>query len=608
MPIVYAHKTAMPCRDPEERRRDWDEVAEGYTVERAIAEARRCLNCQDPVCEQGCPVNVPIRDFVRSIAIGDFDGAARTIRQRNLLPAICGRVCPVEHQCEARCVLFPHQDPVGIGRLERFAADWVREHGGSGETASPHVWRDQKVAIVGSGPAGLTVASDLAQLGYPVSIFEALHAFGGVLRYGIPQYRLPKEIVDEDVEHLKALGVEFVRDVIIGKTVTIDQLIDEFDYSAVFVGTGAGSPVFMNIPGENLKGVYSANELLTRVNLMHSYSFPEYDTPIRKPRRAAVIGAGDTAMDAVRCAIRLGAEEGHIVYRRSEKEKGARAEDFERAREEGVIFHWLTLPQRFLGDEDRWVRGIECIRTELGEPDESGRRRPIPVPGSEFIIEADLVVIALGTNPNPLVPQSTSGLDVDPHGCIVADQETGLTSRQGVFAGGDIVTGAATVILAMGAGRKAATAIHEYLQEATRKGGRDAGSSCPSSPICPEPIQEELSQMTTKQVARSDVDSVSSGLDLAAVEHEAEEHRRGYGEGIAWARDYAPADQLPCFVESFGPGADGVSEIERFLRDLDNGTEHTSVEGSPDFDGPYWRGFLEGAEEVLAHGDPPMIT
>jgi len=464
MPIVYPHKTAMPCRNPEERRRNWDEVAEGYTVERAIAEARRCLSCQDPVCELGCPVNVPIREFVHCIAVGDFEGAARAIRRRNLLPAICGRVCPVEHQCEARCALAPHQDPVGIGRLERFAADWVREHGDNGETAAPHLWREQKVAIVGSGPAGLTVASDLAQQGYPVSIFEALHAFGGVLRYGIPQYRLPKEIVDEDVEHLKALGVEFVRDVIIGKTVTIDQLIEEFCYEAVFVGTGAGSPIFMNIPGESLKGVYSANEFLTRVNLMHAYLFPEYDTPIRRPRRAAVIGAGDTAMDGARCAVRLGAEEVHIVYRRSEKEKGARAEDFERAREEGVIFDWLTLPQRLLGNEDRWVSGLECIRTELGEPDESGRRRPLPVAGSEFAIEADLVVIALGTNPNPLVPKSTYGLEVDSHGCIVADPETGATSREGVYAGGDIVTGAATVILAMGAGRKAATAIHEYLQ------------------------------------------------------------------------------------------------------------------------------------------------
>jgi glutamate synthase (NADPH) small chain len=473
VPIVYPHKTAMPCRDPEERRRSWDEVAEGYTVERAIAEARRCLNCQDPVCEQGCPVNVPIRDFVRHVALGDFEQAARTIRRRNLLPAICGRVCPVEHQCESRCVLFPHQEPVGIGRLERFVADWEREHGNGHEAAAPEVWRDQKIGIVGSGPAGLTAASDLAQLGYPVTIFEALHAFGGVLRYGIPQYRLPKEIVDEDVAHLKALGVEFVRDVIIGKTVTIDQLIDDYGYAALFVGTGAGSPIFMNIPGENLKGIYSANEFLTRVNLMKAYSFPEYDTPIRKPRKAAIIGAGDTAMDAARCSVRLGAEEGHIVYRRSEQEKGARAEDYERARDEGVIFDWLTLPKRFLGDENGWVRGLECIRTELGEPDASGRRRPVEVPGSEFTMEADLVVIALGTNPNPLVPQTTGHLDIDGHGCIVADPETGATSREGVYAGGDIVTGAATVILAMGAGRKAANAIHEYLQRrASEKGAQ----------------------------------------------------------------------------------------------------------------------------------------
>ena len=471
MPIVYPHKTAMPVRDPVERRRSWDEVAEGYTVERAIAEAHRCLTCQDPVCEQGCPVNVPIREFVRHVRDGDFSGAAGTIRRRNLLPAICGRVCPVEHQCESRCVLAPHQDPVGIGRLERFVADWERAHGSGGDTAAPTIWRDQKVGIIGSGPAGLTVASDLAQLGYPVTIFEALHAFGGVLRYGIPQYRLPKEIVDEDIAHLKALGVEFVRDVIIGKTVTIDQLMDEFGYAALFVGTGAGSPVFLDIPGENLKGIYSANEFLTRVNLMKAFSFPEYDTPIRTPKKVAVIGAGDTAMDAVRCSIRLGAQEGHIVYRRSEKEKGARAEDFERARDEGVVFDWLTLPKRFLADENGWVRGLECIRTELGEPDASGRRRPVEVPGSEFTMDADLVVIALGTNPNPLVPRTTGNLDVDRHGCIVADPATGATSRPGVFAGGDIVTGAATVILAMGAGRRAAGAIHEYLQQRAAEEG-----------------------------------------------------------------------------------------------------------------------------------------
>lgn len=537
MPIVYPHKTAMPCRDPQERRRSWDEVAEGYTVERAVAEAHRCLSCQDPVCEQGCPVNVPIREFVRHVAHEDFAGAARAIRTRNLLPAICGRVCPVEHQCESRCVLVPHQDPVGIGRLERFVADWERTHDDGTELAAPDVWRDQRIAIVGSGPAGLTAASDLAQLGYPVTVFEALHAFGGVLRYGIPQYRLPKEIVDADVEHLKALGVEFVQDVIIGKTLTIEQLVDEYAYSAVFVGTGAGSPVFMQIPGENLKGVYSANEFLTRVNLMKAFSFPEYDTPVRTPRRAAVIGAGDTAMDAVRCAIRLGAEEGHIVYRRSEQEKGARAEDYERARDEGVIFDWLSLPQRILGDEHGWVRGLECLRTELGEPDASGRRRPVPVPGSEFTLEADLVVIALGTHPNPLIPQTTADIDIDGHGCIVADPKTGATSREGVFAGGDIVTGAATVILAMGAGRRAATAIHEYLLERAAEEGAAVNST---------------------------VDNQGD----AEVE-------RGYSEGLDWARDFATASELHNLVEHSGPG------------------------GGTDLDSPHWRGFIAGAEEVL---------
>ena len=463
MPIVYPHKTAMPCRDPEERRRTWDEVALGYTVEQAIVEARRCLQCQEPLCELGCPVNVPIREFVREVALGRFDEAARTIRRRNLLPAICGRVCPVEHQCELRCVLRDRQEPVAIGRLERFVADWERAHGGSALVA-PSMRHAEQVAIVGSGPAGLTAASDLAQLGYRVTVLEALHAFGGVLRYGIPEYRLPKAIVDEDVEHLRELGVEFARDIVVGKTVTIDQLRSEYGFAAVFVGTGAGCPVFLNVPGENLKGVYSANEFLTRVNLMHAWAFPEYDTPIRKPVRAAVIGAGDTAMDAVRCSIRLGAEEAHIVYRRSEQEKGARAEDYGRAVEEGAVFDWLTLPTRFVGAANGWVEGVECIRTKLGEPDETGRRRPSPVPGSEFVLPADLVVIALGTRPNPLVPQATSGLAVDGHGCIVADPATGATSCDGIFAGGDITTGAATVILAMGAGRRAAAAIDDYIR------------------------------------------------------------------------------------------------------------------------------------------------
>jgi len=464
VPIVYPHKIEMPSLDPEVRRSNWDEVATGYTEEQAVAEAQRCIQCQDPRCELGCPVNVPIREFIRCVALRDFEGAARAIRRKNLLPAICGRVCPVEHQCEFHCVVLGKQEPVAIGRLERFVADWQRAHPSNGAVEAV-ARRSGKVAIVGSGPSGLTAASDLAQLGYSVTVFEALHAIGGVLRYGIPEYRLPKAIVDEDVEHLRSMGVEFLTNVIIGKTVTIDQLLEEEGYDAVFIGTGAGCPLFLNIPGENLKGVYSANEFLTRVNLMHAYSFPAYDTPVRRPRKAAVIGAGDTAMDGVRAAIRLGAEEAHIVYRRSEQEKGARDEDYRRAAEEGAIFDWLTLPARVFGDENGWVTGLECIRTELGEPDESGRRRPIPVPGSEFTMECDLVVIALGTNPNPLVPQATTGLETDAHGCIVADPETGATSREGVYAGGDIVTGAATVILAMGAGRKAAAAIHGHLAD-----------------------------------------------------------------------------------------------------------------------------------------------
>ena len=469
MPLVYPTKTAMPTLDPVERRARWDEVAVGYTVERALAEARRCIQCQDPLCEQGCPVGVPIREFIRRVAVEDFAGAAEVIRTRNVLPAICGRVCPVEHQCEARCSVLGRLEPVGIGRLERFVADWERAHprGGAAREAAR---RAEKIAIVGSGPAGLTAAGDLAQLGYGVTVFEALHAVGGVLRYGIPEFRLPKAIVDEDVEGLRSLGVEFETNAVVGKTVTVDELLGELGYSAVFLGTGAGSPRFMGIPGENLKGVYSANEYLTRVNLMRAYSFPEYDTPVKRPTRAVVIGAGDTAMDAVRVSIRLGAEEARIVYRRSENEMGARAEDYRRAAEEGAIFEWLTVPIRFLGDDDGRVRAVECVRTRLGDPDDSGRRRPIVVPGSETTIEANLVVIALGTNPNPLLPQTTAGLTTDEHGCIVTDPETGETSRAGVYSGGDIATGAATVISAMGAGRRAATAIDRYLREEVNHG------------------------------------------------------------------------------------------------------------------------------------------
>jgi glutamate synthase (NADPH) small chain len=464
MPIVYPTKTEMPALDPVERRRCWDEVAVGYTVERALAEARRCIQCQDPLCELGCPVGVPIRDFVHHVAAGDLAGAAELIRTKNVLPAICGRVCPVEHQCESRCSIHGRLEPVGIGRLERFVADWERAHGNGGRATLPKP-RAEKVAIVGSGPAGLTAASDLVQLGYGVTVFEALHAVGGVLRYGIPEFRLPKAIVDEDVARLRELGVDFETDVVVGKTVTIDELLGEMGYSAVFVGTGAGSPKFMGVPGENLDGVYSANEYLTRVNLMRAYSFPDYDTPVKRPTRAAVIGAGDTAMDAARVSIRLGAAETHVVYRRTRAEMGARAEDFQRAVEEGAIFDWLTLPKRFLAGEDGRVRALECVRMELGEPDASGRPRPAEVAGSEFELEANLVVIALGTNPNPLVPQTTPGIETDAHGCVVADPETGATSRPGVYAGGDIATGAATVILAMGAGRRAANAIHHYLEE-----------------------------------------------------------------------------------------------------------------------------------------------
>ncbi len=463
MPIVYPTKTSMPVRDAVERRATWDEVALGYTMERALAEARRCVQCQDPLCEAGCPVGVPIRDFIRRVQVGDIGGAAQVIRRKNVLPAICGRVCPVEHQCEAHCAILRKQEPVAIGRLERFVADWERHHRNGG--APRPAERPEKVAVIGSGPAGLTAASDLASLGYGVTVFEALHAVGGVLRYGIPQFRLPKEIVDEDMERLRELGVEFRTNVIIGKTVTIDQLLGELGYSAVFVATGAGSPRFLGIPGEGLTGVYSANEYLTRVNLMQAYDFPHHDTPVRHPTRAAVIGAGDTAMDAVRVSIRLGAEEARIVYRRSETEMGARAEDFRRAQEEGAIFDWLTLPVRFLGDDNGCLRGLECVRMELGELDESGRRRPIPIDGSEFTLDVNLAVIALGTNPNPLVPQTTPGLEHDEHGCLVVDEQTGATSREGVYAGGDIVTGAATVILAMGAGRRAATAIDRYIRD-----------------------------------------------------------------------------------------------------------------------------------------------
>jgi glutamate synthase (NADPH/NADH) small chain len=477
----------MPVLQPAERRTNWQEVASGYTMAQAVAEAQRCLQCQDPVCEQGCPVNVPIRDFISRIVAGDIAGASRAMRTKNLLPAICGRVCPQEIQCESRCVVFGKQQPVAVGHLERFVADWERANLEKKDTGSSPP-RDQKVAVIGSGPAGLTVAADLARLGYKVTVFEALHALGGVLRYGIPEFRLPKAILVEDVDRLTALGVEFQTNVVIGKTVTIDQLFEDLAYDAVFIGTGAGTPKFMNIPGENLRGVYSANEFLTRVNLMHANDFPNHDTPVHRGSRVAVVGAGDTAMDAVRTAIRLGAAEAHIVYRRSESEMTARDEEYHHALEEGAIFDWQSQPVAVLGDEG-WVRGLKCVRTELGEPDASGRRRPVDKPGSEFVLDVDTVIIALGTNPNPLVPRTTDGLDTDGEGRVTASLETGATSREGVYAGGDIVTGAATVILAMGAGRVAAAAIARYLTDKAERVAADYPGNQTTSERQPEERQ-----------------------------------------------------------------------------------------------------------------------
>jgi len=453
----------MPEQDPRVRARNFDEVPYGYTAELAKKEALRCLNCPKPFCVEGCPVEIDIPAFINLIAGGDFVGAAKKIKEKNALPAICGRVCPQEIQCEQRCVRGKKGEPVAIGRLERFAADYERSQGEVEipETAKP---TGKKVAIVGSGPAGLTVAGDLVKLGHDVTIFEALHKPGGVLVYGIPEFRLPKDIVASEIDYLKRMGVKIETSFVIGKTSTIDELFEE-GFDAVFLGVGAGLPVFMGIPGENLNGVYSANEYLTRANLMKAYLFPEYDTPIVKGKNVAVIGGGNVAMDSARTALRLGADNVYLVYRRSEKEMPARLEEIHHAKEEGINFQLLTNPKRYIGDDKGWVVGMECLRMELGEPDDSGRRRPVPIEGSEFVLDVDTVVVAIGTRANPLVQSTTPGLELDKRGYIVADEETGKTSREGIFAGGDIVTGSATVILAMGAGRKAARAIHEYLMD-----------------------------------------------------------------------------------------------------------------------------------------------
>ena len=452
----------VPVReqDPKVRAANFDEVCYGYNVEEAQLEATRCLHCKNPRCVAACPVSVKIPNFIAQVAAGNFAEAAAVIAEDSSLPAVCGRVCPQETQCEGSCILGVKGEPVAIGKLERFVADWSRENGGVKPVVAPA--NGHKVAVIGSGPAGLACASDLAKLGYEVTIFEALHRPGGVLEYGIPEFRLPKDkVVAAEIESVKALGVNIETNVIAGRTVTIDSLLDEEGFAAVFVGSGAGLPKFMGIPGENFNGVFSANEFLTRNNLMKAYR-DDYMTPIHAGKKVVVVGGGNVAMDAARTALRLGAAT-TIVYRRTENELPARKEEVHHAKEEGIEFAMLTNPVEIIGDEKGWVKSVKCIRMELGEPDESGRRSPVAVPGSEFEIETDTVIMSLGTSPNPLIARTTSGLETNRRGCLVAD-ENGATTREGVFAGGDAVTGAATVILAMGAGRKAAAAIHEYVK------------------------------------------------------------------------------------------------------------------------------------------------
>lgn len=454
-------KVAMPEQEPDVRNKNFSEVALGYTKEMAMEEAARCLNCKHKPCMDGCPVNVPIPGFIEKVAEGDFQAAYEIITSENALPAICGRVCPQENQCEGKCVRGIKGEPVAIGRLERFVADY---HMANAKPSEVKIEKNGKrVAVVGSGPAGITCAGELIKKGYDVTVFEALHKAGGVLSYGIPEFRLPKDLVAKEIETVEKLGVDIETNVIVGRSVTIDELMEQ-GYEAVFVGSGAGLPRFLNIPGENLLGVYSANEFLTRVNLMKAYKFPEAPTPVKVGKKVAVVGAGNVAMDAARTAKRLGAEEVYIVYRRSEEELPARAEEVHHAKEEGIIFKLLNNPCEIHG-EDGWVTGIEVIKQELGEPDESGRRSPKPVEGSNYVIDVDTVVIAIGQSPNPLIRQTTPGLDTQKWGGIIVEEDTMKTSKDGVYAGGDTVTGAATVILAMGAGKKAAKAIDEYLNK-----------------------------------------------------------------------------------------------------------------------------------------------
>ncbi len=455
----------MPTQDPQERARNYHEVALGYPDETALLEAFRCLQCKRPKCVEGCPVGVNIPAFIQYLKDGDMPGAVHSLKGDNNLPAICGRVCPQETQCEALCIMGKKHEPVAIGRLERYVADWDLAH----PTAPPELppASGKKVAVIGCGPAGLTCAGDLARYGHQVTIFESLHAPGGVLIYGIPEFRLPKKIVHAEVDYVRSLGVEIRLDTVIGKTYTLDELLHEQGYDAIFLGTGAGLPMFMHIPGENYNGVYSANEFLTRVNLMKAYLFPEWDTPVKVGRKVAVIGAGNVAMDAARSALRLGADEVHIVYRRSAAEVPARAEEVHHAQEEGILFDFLTNPVEIYGNEQGWVRGMKCIHMKLGEPDASGRRRPLPIEGSEFDMAVDMIIMALGTRPNPLVFTDAADLERTRWGTVVADEETGRTTKARVWAGGDIVTGAATVISAMGAGKRAAADIDRFLRGET---------------------------------------------------------------------------------------------------------------------------------------------
>jgi glutamate synthase (NADPH/NADH) small chain len=462
MAKINLNRMDMPRQKPEVRAKNYNEVALGYTHEMALEEAARCIQCPKHPCKAGCPVQVDIPEFILALRDNNMEEAVRIMKSKNALPGICGRVCPQETQCEEVCSLAKKGGQIAIGRLERYVADWEREHMGV-SPVTPAPPSGKKVAVVGSGPAGLTAAADLAKMGYGVTIFEALHVAGGVLMYGIPEFRLPKAIVQNEVKYVASLGVEIQLDSVIGKLVTIDELLSN-NYQAVFLGTGAGLPMFLGCPGENLNGIYSANEFLTRVNLMKAYLFPQYDTPVRIGRRVVVIGGGNVAMDSARCALRLGAEKVYIVYRRSEEEMPARREEVENAKEEGIVFKLLTNPKQFFDDEKNNVCRMECYEMELGEPDASGRRRPIVKKGSEFSIDVDVVIVALGTTPNPLIAQTTPGLETSKHGTVMADEVTGKTKKDKVWAGGDIVTGAATVISAMGAGKRAAADIDKFLK------------------------------------------------------------------------------------------------------------------------------------------------